>query len=260
MAACKNADERGTVYVEFLLVAPPLLLLCLCALQYALLAASELGVQHAAVRAARSAAVILPDDPRHYDGQAVNELPANGRCSGSALTTLAAVVGIDSGLRRARPCKGGERWSKVRWSAAASLLPFAPSIESFLPHDTGRPGQSSTLRWLWGASAYLDAAMGVSLMRLDEATRRDLPLRLEEGELLRLEVSYLSPCIVPVARELMCDSGVALSVGKRARRLEASTGSAGLLKALLMSPSGRFALQAAEAYMPLQSAPRGDAP
>lgn len=65
-------DTRGAVYVEFLLAFVPLLFFFGALLQLALLAVGGLMVEHSAVVAARAAIVVLPDDPRFYDGAPLN--------------------------------------------------------------------------------------------------------------------------------------------------------------------------------------------
>ena len=59
-------DARGVVLLEFVIALLPVLVLFLSALQLALLGAARLVVEHAAIAAARSAAVVLDDDPARY--------------------------------------------------------------------------------------------------------------------------------------------------------------------------------------------------
>jgi hypothetical protein len=64
-------NERGTagaVYVEFLIAFLPVLTMFLCLVQLALLYAVRLVVEHAAVTAARTAAVVIGDDAKEYTG------------------------------------------------------------------------------------------------------------------------------------------------------------------------------------------------
>ena len=65
-------DERGVVYVEFLLAFVPLFTLFLGIAQLVLLWGGRLVVGHAASRAARTASVVLDDDPRYYDHEPRN--------------------------------------------------------------------------------------------------------------------------------------------------------------------------------------------
>ena len=63
------ADENGAVYLEFLIAFVPIWTFSLCVLQLALIARADLLVRHAAEAAARSASVVLPDDPNEYGGE-----------------------------------------------------------------------------------------------------------------------------------------------------------------------------------------------
>jgi hypothetical protein len=59
-------DQRGVVLLELLIAVVPVLVLFLGAVQLALLGAAQLVVHHAAITGARSAAVVLDDDPARY--------------------------------------------------------------------------------------------------------------------------------------------------------------------------------------------------
>jgi Flp pilus assembly protein TadG len=61
-------DQRGTVYVEFLIVFLPFLMVILCMIQLALIYTGKLVTQRAANAAVRAAVVILDDDPAYYGG------------------------------------------------------------------------------------------------------------------------------------------------------------------------------------------------
>lgn len=64
-----SRNERGHTYVEFLVVVVPFFLFVMCVLQSALLQFADLAVERAASVAARSAVVVLDDDPRFYGGE-----------------------------------------------------------------------------------------------------------------------------------------------------------------------------------------------
>jgi hypothetical protein len=63
------ADPRGAVFVEKLIVYLPLLLAFFAAWELAELGAAHLVVQRASAAAGRAAVVVLPDDPRFYEGE-----------------------------------------------------------------------------------------------------------------------------------------------------------------------------------------------
>lgn len=89
-------DTRGAVFVEFLIAFLPVYVFFLCLVQLSLLFAVKLVTEHAAMNAARAAAVVLGDDPRRYGGERLNEVTA-GR---------------------------GERYAAVRDAALLTLAPF----------------------------------------------------------------------------------------------------------------------------------------
>src|SRR5579859_677149 len=62
-----RSDERGAVMVESLVAIPALLAFFAMIVQLAYLSIASLTVQHAAVVAARSASVIVPDMPTAFD-------------------------------------------------------------------------------------------------------------------------------------------------------------------------------------------------
>lgn len=62
----------GAVYVEFLIAFLPVFFFFLSLVQLIFLQTASLIVHHAAAKAVRAAAVVLPDDPKHYGDVAVN--------------------------------------------------------------------------------------------------------------------------------------------------------------------------------------------
>jgi hypothetical protein len=70
---------RGAVMVEFLIAFMPLFIAFECMLQLAGLQVARLVTHHAAVCAARAAAVVLSDDPRRYGGIPVGSFSGRRR-------------------------------------------------------------------------------------------------------------------------------------------------------------------------------------
>jgi hypothetical protein len=60
-------DRKGAVYVEFLATFLPITVVFLGLAQSAGLYSAKLITAHSAVIGARAAAVVIPDDPKHYD-------------------------------------------------------------------------------------------------------------------------------------------------------------------------------------------------
>ena len=118
------ADRRGVVFVEFLIAFLPVYTFFLCLIQLALLFAVRLVAEHAAVDAARAAAVVIGDDPKRYNGERINRLTV----------------------------KGSARYDVVR---NAALLSMAPLILNGFVHDVNvvfpaeerpaGPGRTGTL-------------------------------------------------------------------------------------------------------------------
>lgn len=64
--------RRGSVATEFIVAFGPLALFFFSIWQESLLCSGQALTQHAAIAAARSATVVLPDDPARYGGSAAN--------------------------------------------------------------------------------------------------------------------------------------------------------------------------------------------
>jgi hypothetical protein len=66
--------RRGSVATEFIVAFGPLTIFFFSIWQESLLTSGQSLTQHAAVAAARSATVVLPDDPARYGGSAANSV------------------------------------------------------------------------------------------------------------------------------------------------------------------------------------------
>lgn len=72
-------NQRGAVFVEFLIAFLPVFTFFLCLLQLALLFSVRLVAEHAALTAARSAAVIIADEKTRYGNEPPNQLKIGGK-------------------------------------------------------------------------------------------------------------------------------------------------------------------------------------
>ena len=280
-------DEKGVVYVEFLLVFPPIFVLFLVTMQWALLSASDLGVRHAASAAVRSAIVVLPDDKEFYEGQEANEIPVSGSCSEGfvgKIHKLLGKVGINSGvIPDDGQCPGGARMSTIRFAAIMRMMPFSPNPQSIAPAAFGGViGQLGVAGWVAGAAAYAYGATAVTFPKepgSDEVVYSWTPAPETN---VTVRVTYLAHCGIPIARYLMCDKPSSIipqsgwvdtaktimnqdpresqSVRDRRSRaqkkfggLSLAVGNRVLLGALLASGE-RFQILSAEATLPLASA------
>ena len=246
----RAGDQRGVVMIEFVIAFVPVFVLFLGVVQLALLAAAQLVVQHAAIAGARSASVVLDDDPRFYAGAMRGELRREDGEDGPRLAAIRRAVHAPLAAVAPDP-----RVVRGLFDARAK----APSVERAL-------GRSTDMRFVREGARYLPvaAALAFPIEPDGDAVAGSL-FDLEDRVSVR--VSYLLPCVVPIAAQLACD---ALHWNKSAQRLSAGAGAHPHVRRALRelrsapdSPQQRaFARSAlpvvvlfAEATMPLQRAP-----
>ncbi|MEM6954310.1 MAG: TadE family protein [Myxococcota bacterium] len=225
-------DERAAVYVEFLVVFMPVFMLFLGMTQIGMLFTGKLVVRHASYRAARSAIVVLPDDPARYGGAPVdqvsfNETPSGG-ITGGSLGSFAAFFGVD--IPENIFARGDSRLNMVRLSAAVPILALAPSPQ-YLQSTTGirfGGGSSSAESLLDGIGftgrgmdniggrfgaglLYTAAAMAVTFpnapggVAQTEGTVSPGGHEMGSTQELTARVTFAYPCVVPGASALICD-------------------------------------------------------
>jgi len=206
------ADKRGVVFLEFLIAFVPMWTFFLCILQLAFIAHANLMVKHSADSAARSAVVVLPDDPNEYGGEAEMSLdrnPVTAADLGVALGQIGSAVRAranQAGLLRAFSEKalvnlGRSRLNTIRLAAHTPLMPLAPV-------NVGRDPQPSigkaigSERKLLTALYYQPFALAVTFPGLQGgvATEPEITVR----------VTYAYQCAVPLARRILCQSFVDL--------------------------------------------------
>jgi hypothetical protein len=194
------SDETGAVYVEFLLAFLPVFTMFLGMLQAGLLYGANLVVTHSANRAARAAVVVLDAPESDFDDDPRMTIDY-GDSSGStdAICQLLNVLSV--------PCSftGGEgnaRLSAIRAAASFPLLSIAPSLDQQLQ-------DRQVLRAVGG-----DPMMGRALNGLlynrgaVSVTFPDHPEReftVAQDENLKVRVTYLFHCGIPIAARYMCD-------------------------------------------------------
>ena len=235
--------------LEFLIAFLPVFLLFLAVAQLALLGAAQLVVQHAAICGARSAAVVLDDDPRFYDGSPRGELD--------------------------RPRQDGPRLAAIRRAVHAPLVAITPDpslVRSLLGgvarrDDVARAvGDASNERFMLAAGSYQRLATAVGFPVEPESNV------LEHGvvvlaDRITVRVSYLLPCIVPIVGGWMCQRlgwdekherllGAMQTEPERARALrELGTAPDAFRQVGFARTRVPVAVLHAEATMPLQPAP-----
>ncbi len=249
--------EAGTVTVELLIAFPPVFLLFLGALQLALMYAADLVVHHAAWAAARSAVVVLDDDPKRYANEAPRCITESGGDSSvvSGLTTTlgsyfpAGASGGSSSAADSGSTHSGRRLAAIQHAA---LLPL-----SALSSD---PFPLSLLSTSSVAAVTFPASPGA-----DELQTKQVAL----GNELTVRVTYLFTCAIPVVSALLCDSLIQRRISQLTAKLgfgkpdrsfeqgqkELAHAPFALGQALLWAKGTRVRMLRAEATLPTQWLP-----
>ena len=198
-------DRRGTVFLEFLVVFVPLWTFFLSLVQLALISHANLIVKHAADAAARSAVVVLPDDPNEYGGEPKMTVERGRVTSGDLSRALERVSSAleDSSTRsvaaafseRTFANLGRSRLNTIRLAAHIPLMPLAPINVGYdsspsIGKSVGGP------RKLASSFYYQPFAVAVTFPGLsgDQVTEPEITVR----------VTYAYQCTVPIARNLLC--------------------------------------------------------
>lgn len=224
-------DERGVVMLEFLLAFLPIFVLFLGLLQLALLEVADLVVRHAAVAGARSASVVLYDDPQYYDGTATGDArdasPRMAVIRGAAHARLAAISPAWPVL--ARTIDPALRASAADAIGAADFSRLALALLLYLPVTT---------------------AIGFPREPGSDELRGDL----SQADQLSLRITQLVPCAVPIAGALLCrtlewDGSQLRATGADARTQRALEA----LKRAPLAPLQRLLAESGLSFMVLQA-------
>lgn len=218
MALALRRDQRGAVYVEFLLAFLPLFFIFLTLCQLALLVAGKLVVSHAAFTGARSAIVVLDDHPAQYR-DAPRGMLSDTKAAKPADETavLARALGALGGTPAAAPSQGSEpdpraqqgaRMQAIRSAALRPLVSIAPSADAFFGGreatiaDSLRRDKSAVGAF---ARVYVEAAAVVTVH--SGPGKSELASEpILNNEPVTLRVTYLQLCAIPVVRVLICSS------------------------------------------------------
>jgi hypothetical protein len=207
-------DKRGVVFLELLIAFVPMWTFFLCVLQLAFIGHADLMVKHSADSAARSAVVVLPDDPNEYGGEAemsVDRQPVTASALGAALGRIASIVrarasaaGVRTAFsREALVNLGRSRLNTIRLAAHVPLMPLAPvNVGRDSRHSVGDAIGSE--RRLLSALYYQPFALAVTFPGLQGvvATEPEITVR----------VTYAYQCTVPLARRMLCQSFADLDI------------------------------------------------
>lgn len=248
----------GVVFLEFILAFVPVFLLSLGILQLALLAVASLVVQHAAIAGARSASVVLDDDPRYYrEAQRGDISSAIANIDDGSASLIASRLGKKGKTASVYPL-GGPRVAAIRQAVHVPLSAIAPEPALLAPMvlpalDTNVEqvlGTTPTARLLFGLTYYVPATTAVTFPKSPGSTELFVD-HLGPSTEVTVRVTHMVPCLVPVVSALMCKELDAAADDERARaELRFAPGAA------VQAAFGktRVALMQAEATMPLQSA------
>ena len=226
----KSGGESGVVYVEFLLVIMPFLLMFFGLTHLGLLYSAHLLVSQAAAKTVRAAIVVLPDEYGDYDGVELNRIGTGG-----------------DGLDAYMDTPEGGRLETIREAARFPVSPLSPAVESYSPDSLAQalgdhPGMS-TLAGLFTWSVY---ATAVTFPDDADGYLSQFPA---EGY-ITARVTFLYKCSVPIFRGLVCSAWSDLP--DRARRELATTGVSALMGTGTEFVGWRFAALTAERTMPNQ--------
>ncbi|MCG8556637.1 MAG: pilus assembly protein [Proteobacteria bacterium] len=206
---CWYRNSEGGICVEFAIVLVPLLLFVMGIAQLCLLYAAKLVVQHAATTAARAAIVVLDDEPKHYGGTPRGTLeasatsryePRGGTPGGTKSLTSLLSTGVAT---------GGGRRSAIQHAAHLPLLSVAPDYRRILTdrHRNVRAaiGDHGATR-LVGGMLYTRAAAAVTFPNGPAASDFH-GLSYGPSEEITVRVTFLFPCVVPLASAFVCTEG-----------------------------------------------------
>jgi hypothetical protein len=247
MARLSDSNERGAVYVEFLIAFFPIFLIFLAVCQLALVAAAETIVRHSAFAAVRSAIVVLEASPDQFDGAPRGNLsqgqprvvPGAEEVLGKLGFTVETTVEATTKLPQV-----GARMVPIQTAALVPLLPLAPRADP-ATDSVMASIVAATKNQLPFALKYSRAATRVTLHDApDDASLANEPIKANANVTVR--VSYLFHCTVPLVRVLMCRGFDAVTTANPDYPMEQ-------LKQLV-GTDDRFKLLSAEATLPNQGA------
>jgi hypothetical protein len=272
-------DSRGIVYVEFVFAFMPLLVMFLSICQLAFLTMGRLVVQHAALCGARSAIVVLEDDPKDYADAPRGNLK-EGEPRDVNLDGVLASLGLDDvrlptlfGNKtddRSQDQRGA-RMAPIRAAATMPLLLLAPNESAVLIGGNDSVAGSLPGDFISRLPFSLEYTSMAAAVTVHTATNTEelASVKIPRNAPITVRVTYLMPCGIPVARGLMCQtlasllkssstdsSSVFHALGSEesllARRLRHAQGVEALKH--LVSPAARFVVLTAQTTLPNQGA------
>jgi hypothetical protein len=174
----KKTPIHGAVYVEFLVVFWPLMLLWLGLTQIGLLYGVHIMVNHAAAKAARAAIVIFPDEEDRYQGD-------------ERLSILQDANSEDVSLKAYKKAQRGGRLDTIRKAARIPLATVSPSLDI----SANNAMVDLIAGWMWteyAVAVTFPDGNGNFLTKFDQTGP------------LTTRVTYLYKCPVPLISRIMC--------------------------------------------------------
>lgn len=181
--------EGGAAYVEVLLAFLPLFTLFMGLLQISILYSVRLLTQHAATRAARTASVVLDDDPRWYAGE------ERGAVTGAH---VAAAELAQAYRRHAGAGSGAWPMSRRATIETSAMLPLLATM----PRDPTGQGRADEVS-LTERAANLRERVRVEILH---AATGGGAVRVGDED-VRVRVTFAYPCAIPFAGRLVCSGG-----------------------------------------------------
>jgi hypothetical protein len=203
--------------LEFLIAFPALWVFGLCVFQLVMLARADLVVRHAADAAARSAAVVLTDDPARYGGEPEGSVSAESTPRehlSKSTPSLEQGFNASSGrgaLTRALSLAGRSRRETIMAAARVPLLALGTSTL----RGVGGPSLESSIGPNALPEAFVSTLHGFAVEFPDANDDRVEGVEVS----VAVKLSYL--CRVPLARHIVCtQSGL---IGERVWHLRHSS-------------------------------------
>jgi len=181
------SNATGTVYVEFIIVIIPLIILIFGLIQLGLVYAANLMVNHAAARSARAAIVIFPEENEdEYEGVPINQVGSG-----------------EEGLETYEAATKNGRLDQIRNAARFTLAPISPAIESYTSSSISSAiGDHSISSALLGLLGWTKFGVAVTFPNGNGSYLSTFSAR---GP-ITTRVTYLYKCSIPIVNSIMCDT------------------------------------------------------
>jgi TadE-like protein len=202
-------DERGVVFVEFIICFTPMFVFFLGITQLAFSYATKIVVQHAASKAVRAAMVSEPEVKRDCpNGDPGDDRDAVGFKS---LQDPFSDEPSSNGSSQGEPTNSGDSplLTKVRAAAYLPLAAMGPPVAAY-PVGAGPLGSIAeglgqyTTRFATAYFIYNRSHAAVTFRDSEGKVMDPQPRELPEGR-VTIQVSYLHYCMIPLVSRIMCN-------------------------------------------------------